>query len=78
MVVKGPHKGYVGTIKDTNGNIARVELQTGNKLVMIDKDWSLQSTAGDTTEAKGGFVHPCLLFVAVVGAKASGLGAGPS
>ncbi|KXN87162.1 Transcription elongation factor SPT5 [Leucoagaricus sp. SymC.cos] len=38
MVVKGPHKGYAGTIKDTNGNIARVELRTGNKLIMIDKE----------------------------------------
>ncbi|KAF7321512.1 Transcription elongation factor SPT5 [Mycena kentingensis (nom. inval.)] len=37
-VVKGPYKGYVGTIKDTNGNIARVELNTGNKVVPIDKD----------------------------------------
>lgn len=37
-VVKGPHKGYAGTIKDTNGNIARVELRTGNKLIMIDKE----------------------------------------
>ncbi|KAF9453366.1 transcription elongation factor Spt5 [Macrolepiota fuliginosa MF-IS2] len=38
VVVKGPHKGYVGTIKDTNGNIARVELRTANKLIMIDKE----------------------------------------
>lgn len=38
MVVKGPHKGYVGTIKDTNGPIARVELRTGNKIIMIDKE----------------------------------------
>ncbi|KAF9556815.1 transcription elongation factor Spt5 [Agrocybe pediades] len=37
MVVKGPHKGYVGTIKDSNGPIARVELRTGNKIIMIDK-----------------------------------------
>jgi len=37
-VVKGPHKGYVGTIKDTNGQIARVELRTGNKIIMIDKE----------------------------------------
>ncbi|EAU83929.2 transcription elongation factor SPT5 [Coprinopsis cinerea okayama7 len=38
MVVKGPHKGYAGTIKDTNGNIARVELRTGNKVITVDKD----------------------------------------
>jgi len=37
-VIKGPHKGYVGTIKDTNGLIARVELRTGNKVIMIDKE----------------------------------------
>ena len=37
-VVKGPHKGYTGTIKDTNGPIARVELQTGNEVIMIEKE----------------------------------------
>ncbi|KAL6302286.1 hypothetical protein BKA93DRAFT_405442 [Sparassis latifolia] len=37
VVVKGPNKGYVGTIKDTNGPIARVELYTGNKVITIDK-----------------------------------------
>ncbi|KAI0062514.1 transcription elongation factor Spt5 [Artomyces pyxidatus] len=37
-VIKGPHKGYDGTVKDTNGNIARVELQTGNKVITIEKD----------------------------------------
>ncbi|KAH9931558.1 uncharacterized protein B0H18DRAFT_989959 [Fomitopsis serialis] len=36
-VTKGPNKGYVGTIKDTNGPIARVELVTGNKVISIDK-----------------------------------------
>ncbi|KAI0658338.1 transcription elongation factor Spt5 [Cubamyces menziesii] len=38
MVIKGPSKGYVGTIKDTNGPHARVELLTGNKVIMIDKE----------------------------------------
>ncbi|KAI0694194.1 hypothetical protein BC835DRAFT_1350385 [Cytidiella melzeri] len=38
MVVKGPRKGYVGTVKDTNGNVARVELISGNKVVQIEKD----------------------------------------
>lgn len=38
MVVKGTYKGYIGIIKDTNGNIARVELNTGNKVISIDKD----------------------------------------
>lgn len=36
--VKGAYKGYVGTIKDTNGTVARVELRTGNKVIMIEKD----------------------------------------
>ena len=37
-VVKGPYKGYIGSIKDTNGPVARVELNTGNKVITIDKD----------------------------------------
>lgn len=38
QIIKGPQKGYIGIIKDTNGPIARVELSSGNKLIMIDKD----------------------------------------
>jgi transcription elongation factor SPT5 len=38
IVIKGPNKGYVGTIKDTNGPMARVELHTGNKMITIDKE----------------------------------------
>ena len=37
MVTKGPSKGVAGVIKDTNGNLARVELLTGNKVISIDK-----------------------------------------
>ncbi|KAI0292869.1 hypothetical protein BC826DRAFT_1017266 [Russula brevipes] len=37
-VIKGPQKGYVGTIKDTNGPIARVELNTNNKVITIEKE----------------------------------------
>lgn len=37
-VVKGPQKGYVGTIKDTNGPMARVELNTNNKVITIEKE----------------------------------------
>ncbi|RDB17280.1 Transcription elongation factor SPT5 [Hypsizygus marmoreus] len=37
-VVKGAHKGYVGTIKDVNGPLVRVELRTGNKVVSLEKD----------------------------------------
>lgn len=38
IVVKGPNKGYVGAIKDTNGPYARVELHTGNKMLTIEKE----------------------------------------
>ena len=37
-VVKGPQKGYIGIIKDTNGPIARVELNTNNKVITIEKE----------------------------------------
>jgi transcription elongation factor SPT5 len=37
-VVKGSQKGYVGTIKDTNGPTARVELNTNNKVITIEKE----------------------------------------
>jgi transcription elongation factor SPT5 len=36
-VVKGNHKGYNGIIKDINGTLARVELNTGNKVITIEK-----------------------------------------
>lgn len=42
QVIRGPHKGYVGRIRDTNGNIARVELTTRNKLITIEKDKLMQ------------------------------------
>lgn len=37
-VVKGFHKGYLGVIKETNGNIIRVELSAGNKVIALEKD----------------------------------------
>lgn len=37
VVVKGPQKGLVGIVKDTNGPVARVELQVGNRVITIDK-----------------------------------------
>ena len=37
-IIKGPNKGYVGTVKDTNGSQARVELLSGNKVITIDKE----------------------------------------
>lgn len=36
-VVKGEFKGYMGTVKDTNGSTARVELVTNRKVISIDK-----------------------------------------
>ncbi|CAE6402378.1 unnamed protein product [Rhizoctonia solani] len=38
MVTKGLQKGYIGTVKETNGNLVRVELVTGNKVISIEKD----------------------------------------
>jgi transcription elongation factor SPT5 len=38
VIVKGTHKGYIGIIKDVNGNICRVELNTGNKVISIDRE----------------------------------------
>lgn len=38
QVISGPQKGIIGIVKDTNGNIARVELSTGNKIIMIPKE----------------------------------------
>ena len=37
IVAKGPQKGLVGIVKDTNGQMARVELQVGNRVITIDK-----------------------------------------
>lgn len=36
-VKQGPYKAHIGVIKDVNGTIARVELQTGNKVITVDK-----------------------------------------
>ena len=38
MIVKGPNKGHAGTIRDTNGGMARVELQTSAKVITIEKE----------------------------------------
>lgn len=37
QVCQGQFKSYVGIIKDVNGQMARVELQTSNKVITIDK-----------------------------------------
>ena len=36
LIIKGPLKGYIGSIKDTNGATARVELSSNSKLVTVD------------------------------------------
>ena len=38
IVTKGTFKGYIGIIKDTNGPQARVELNSGNKVVTLEKE----------------------------------------
>ena len=38
IIIRGNYKGYAGTIKDTNGPHARVELITNNKVISIEKD----------------------------------------
>ncbi|SJL10156.1 related to SPT5-transcription elongation protein [Armillaria ostoyae] len=50
QITRGPHKGYVGTIKDTNGPIARVELNTSNRVVTIEKTKLVEKiTPGSTS-----------------------------
>jgi len=36
-IMKGPQKGFQGTVKDVNGQIARIELSSNNKTVNIDR-----------------------------------------
>lgn len=38
VVVKGPNKGFIGTIKDVNGDHCRVEVHTQNKIITIEKE----------------------------------------
>lgn len=38
IVVKGTFKGYIGIVKDTNGTQIRVELNTGNKIITVEKE----------------------------------------
>ena len=37
IIVKGTQKGYLGSIKDVNGDHCRVELNTTNKIVTVEK-----------------------------------------
>lgn len=36
-ITKGPMKNYNGIVKDTNGNMLRIELQANNKIITIDR-----------------------------------------
>ncbi|KAI9021556.1 hypothetical protein CLU79DRAFT_719569 [Phycomyces nitens] len=36
-IAQGPHKGYVGIVKDTTDDMARVELHTNSKVINVDK-----------------------------------------
>ncbi|KAI9268821.1 hypothetical protein BDA99DRAFT_546151 [Phascolomyces articulosus] len=36
-VTQGPHKGYVGIVKDATDSMARVELHTNSKVINVDK-----------------------------------------
>ncbi|KZV92212.1 transcription elongation factor Spt5 [Exidia glandulosa HHB12029] len=45
-IVQGGYKGYIGTIKETNGAHARVELSTNNKTISIEKS-KLRRRDGD-------------------------------
>ncbi|KAJ7084283.1 transcription elongation factor Spt5 [Mycena belliarum] len=60
-IVKGPYKGYVGAIKDTNGPSARVELHTGNKVVAVDKEkLKRRLESGKLVDLEGYFPMPGL------------------
>jgi hypothetical protein len=37
VIIKGINKSLVGIIKDVNGHMCRIELQSGNKTVQINK-----------------------------------------
>lgn len=37
-IIRGPHKGLQGIIKDINGPLARVELHTNNKTLTVEKE----------------------------------------
>ncbi|KIY63191.1 transcription elongation factor Spt5 [Cylindrobasidium torrendii FP15055 ss-10] len=53
QVTRGPHKGYVGRIVDTNGNLARVELTTRNKVIAIEKEKLMQKMPDGSVQALG-------------------------
>ncbi|KAI5117912.1 hypothetical protein M0805_003604 [Coniferiporia weirii] len=56
VVIKGPQKGYQGIVKDTNGPIARVELQVSNRIITIDKEkLRRKNPDGNTEPLEGGF-----------------------
>jgi transcription elongation factor SPT5 len=54
---RGPYKGLLGIVKETNGNDARVELHTKNRVVAIGKDYLTvkDPITGNTIEGGGKF-----------------------
>ena len=55
-IVKGPYKTYRGIIKETNGNMARIELQSVSKPVTVQLDWLVEKDpiTGRSTRLTGG------------------------
>lgn len=38
VITKGPYKGHKGNIKDVNGPLVRIELQTSSKLITVERE----------------------------------------
>ncbi|OJA11585.1 hypothetical protein AZE42_01936 [Rhizopogon vesiculosus] len=57
-VIKGNLKGYIGIIKDINGTLARVELNTGNKVITIDKEKLYRRLPDGTLQPLSAPIHP--------------------
>ncbi|ORX61614.1 transcription elongation factor Spt5 [Hesseltinella vesiculosa] len=53
-ITQGPHKGYVGIVKDTTDTSARVELHTNCKIINVDKAKLIM------LDAQGGTIGPAV------------------
>ncbi|KAJ2958669.1 hypothetical protein NQZ79_g5826 [Umbelopsis isabellina] len=51
-IAKGPHKGYMGIVKDTTDNMARVELHTNCRIITVEKSKLV------ILDARGGTIGP--------------------
>ncbi|KAJ2557238.1 transcription elongation factor spt5, partial [Coemansia sp. RSA 1933] len=52
IACRGPYKGYMGIVKDVQGDAVRVELQTNSRVVTIDKDkLNVRQPSGETIPA---------------------------